>query len=231
MKTQPESAGVPGRKAGCGSHRQPEQTRAAILDAAIREFAVEGIEGARTEAIARAACVNKALLYYYFQDKETLYGAVLDRAFGAMRATVAPVLESDLPPRKKLLAYASAHFDYISNTPLLPRLMMREVMRAARGPSQLDRIAEKYSRPTIGKLIQVVKDGIASGDFRPVDPAQFVLSMLAITVFYFGATPMLRLLSCGDPLAPENIATRRAAVLDFISAALFTNSNPKGARP
>ena len=47
-----------------------------------------GIAGARTDAIAREARVNKALIYYYFKDKETLYGAVLDDAFSGMRARV-----------------------------------------------------------------------------------------------------------------------------------------------
>ncbi|HLX75931.1 MAG TPA: helix-turn-helix domain-containing protein, partial [Terriglobales bacterium] len=59
-----------------GSRGRPEQTRAAILKAAMAEFAQEGVAGARTDAIARAARVNKALLYYYFKDKEALYGAV-----------------------------------------------------------------------------------------------------------------------------------------------------------
>ena len=49
-----------------------------------REFSREGVAGARTDAIARAAGVNKALLYYYFKDKETLYGAVLDQVFGGL---------------------------------------------------------------------------------------------------------------------------------------------------
>src|SRR5690348_17733312 len=62
-----------------GSRGRPEETRASILEAATREFAQEGVAGARTDAIARAARVNKALLYYYFKDKETLYGAVVPR--------------------------------------------------------------------------------------------------------------------------------------------------------
>ncbi len=64
-----------------GSRGRPEESRAAILQAAVREFSREGVAGARTDAIARAAGVNKALLYYYFKDKETLYAAVLDQVF------------------------------------------------------------------------------------------------------------------------------------------------------
>ncbi len=61
--------------------RNAEHSREAILKAAVREFAQEGVAGARTDEIAHAAGVNKALLYYYFKDKETLYGAVLDFTF------------------------------------------------------------------------------------------------------------------------------------------------------
>ena len=80
-----------------GTRGQPEESRAAILRAAAKEFAEHGIAGARTDAIAREARVNKALLYYYFKDKETLYGAVLDDAFPGMKANVFRVLDSDLP--------------------------------------------------------------------------------------------------------------------------------------
>src|ERR1700758_831419 len=84
-----------------GSRGQPEESRAAILQAAAKEFAQHGIAGARTDAIAREAGVNKALLYYYFKDKETLYAAVLDEAFAGLKTTVFRVLDSTLPPREK----------------------------------------------------------------------------------------------------------------------------------
>ena len=106
-----------------GSRGRPEESRAAILHAAAREFAEQGIAGARTDAIARAAKVNKALLYYYFQDKETLYGAVLDDAFSGMRTNVFQVLDSDLPAREKVMAYVGAYFDFIASNQIYPKLM------------------------------------------------------------------------------------------------------------
>src|SRR5216683_4965174 len=96
-----------------GTRGQPEESRAAILKAAVREFADEGVAGARTEAIARSAGVNKALLYYYFKDKEALYGAVLDQVFGGVRAAIHDALSQDLPPGEKLASYVCAHFDYV----------------------------------------------------------------------------------------------------------------------
>ena len=62
------------RKSNKGTRGQPEQSRKAILDAASLEFATEGIAGARTDAIARSAGVNKALLYYYFMSNALLPG-------------------------------------------------------------------------------------------------------------------------------------------------------------
>ncbi|MGA8865322.1 MAG: helix-turn-helix domain-containing protein, partial [Candidatus Sulfotelmatobacter sp.] len=88
-----------------GTRGQPEESRAAILQAAAQEFAEYGIAGARIDAIAREARVNKALLYYYFKDKETLHSAVLEGAFSGLKATLFQVLDSDLPPRRKIMAY------------------------------------------------------------------------------------------------------------------------------
>src|SRR5712675_2082556 len=98
-----------------GSRGEPEKTKAAILKSALEEFAHEGATGARTDEIARRAGVNKALLYYYFKDKEGLYAAALEQVFSGLHERVVAVLDrTDLPPREKLLLYARTHFDYIA---------------------------------------------------------------------------------------------------------------------
>ena len=217
-----------------GSRGRPEETRASILQAATGEFAQEGVAGARTDAIARAARVNKALLYYYFKDKEALYGAVVDHVFSGLAERVLAALSSDLPPRQKYLAYVGAHFDYIASNPVLPRLAQREWMSAGRNASpHLRRIVQRYLRPIFIIVGEVLRAGIAANEFRPVDPIQFVPSTVAIIVSYFANAPLLAMIAPGDPLSPERIAARRAAVLDFVSAALFQTSKSaeKGAQP
>jgi TetR/AcrR family transcriptional regulator len=205
-----------------GSRGRPDQSRAAILEAAVREFSREGVAGARTDAIARAARVNKALLYYYFKDKEALYGAVLDLVFGGLTSAVMEVLRQDLPPREKILAYAGMHFDYVAHHPRYPRIVQGEMMRAGRrGAPHLERIAKQYFQPLFGKLAELLEQGAQMGEFRRVEPLDFIPSMIALIVFYFTSAPAMRILSGDDPLAPARLAQRRAAVLDFISAALF----------
>jgi TetR/AcrR family transcriptional regulator len=215
-----------------GSRGRPEESRAAILQAAVGEFSREGVAGARTDAIARAAGVNKALLYYYFKDKETLYGRVLDQVFRGLKESIEEALSSDRPPREKLLAYVGAHFDYVASHPLFPRIAQGEMMRAARGRApHLERIAKQYFVPLFRRVAAVIEEGQAAGEFRPVDPMHFVPSMIAVIVFYFTNAPVLRMIGKMDPFAPERVAARRAAVLDFISAALFREgTNSEGER-
>ncbi len=220
-------------KSRLGSRGRPAESRAAILKAAVREFAQEGIAGARTDAIAKAARVNKALLYYYFEDKEALYGAVLDQVFGGLLENVLPVFSRDLTPGEKILAYAGAHFDYIAGNPSYPRVVQGEMMRAGRGSAtQFVRIVQQYFVPLFNQIGNVLRKGIATGEFREVDPRQFVPSMISIIVFYFNSAPVMKLMTGEDPMSPERVAERRAAVLDFISAALFQRPSLKlqGAR-
>ena len=205
-----------------GSRGEPEKTRAAILTAALEEFAHEGAAGARTDEIARRAGVNKALLYYYFKDKETLYGAVLDNAFSGMKARIFQALDSDLPPREKIIAYVGAYFDFIASNQIYPKLMQREMMRAKEGRSEhIDRLVKTYFQPIYRRVGELLHKGIADGEFRKVDPAHFVPSMVAMIVFYFSSAPVMQRIVRFNPLTPGRIAERRAAVLDFISAALF----------
>ena len=214
-----------------GTRSQPEQSRAAILQAAVREFAREGVAGARTDAIARSAGVNKALLYYYFKNKEALYQAVLDEVFSGVRIAIENALKQDLPPPERLKAYVCAHFDYIASNQLYPRIVHAEFLRASRDSSRLQHIAKEYFQPIFSQVAELLVEGVRGGDFRPVDPMHFIPSMVSVIVFYFTtAAPMMKILMGGDPMSPERVAQRRAAVLDFITAALFVPQVP-GATP
>ena len=212
-----------------GTRGKPEESRAAILKAAVAAFADHGIAGARTDAIAQAAGVNKALLYYYFKDKDALYGAVLEQVFSGLRDRVVPVLERDLPPREKMMQYLGAYFDYIAENPRFPRVVQSEWMRApGKRTPQMEDIARQYFRPIYAQLVEVLQRGIATGEFRAVNPLDFVPSMVAIIIFYFSAAPVIKALMKIEPLSPGRIAERRAFVLDFVSAALFKSSKDVG---
>lgn len=219
------SAGVPkGRTPNptrLGTRGRPEESRASILKAAVAEFAEHGIAGARTDRIARDAHVNKALLYYYFKDKDALYEAVLDHVFGGLRDRVMPVLERAGSPREKMLNYVGTYFDYIAANPQFPRVVQAEWMRSGAKSAAMQRVAKEYFRPIFKKAAEILKAGIERGEFRAVNPMDFLPSVAAIIVFYFSAAPVIKALSKVDPLSAQRIHERRKFVIDFISAALF----------
>ncbi len=234
-----------------GTRGQPEQSRVAILDAAVREFARDGVAGARTDAIARSAGVNKALLYYYFADKEALYQAVLDHVFSGLRVSILQALAQPLPPRERLKTYVCAHFDYIASNPLYPRIVQAEFLRAGRettddaiasigtsasqrakavgaarthtasGTLRLQHIASEYFRPAFGGIAALLQEGAEQGEFRAVNPLDFIPSMISVIVFYFTIAPIMKVMAGVDPMSPARLAERREAVLDFITSALF----------
>ena len=214
----------PVRRSPVHRARNAEQSREAILKAALREFAQEGVAGARTDEIAQAAGVNKALLYYYFKDKEGLYGEVLDFIFAGLRERVFPILDSQLNAGEKVVRYVSAYFDYLAQSPFLPRLVQLEMMRAGRNPSpHLRKLVNRHFRPLFEKLVKTFEAGIASGEFRKVDPVQFLPSIVGMCVHYFISAPVVRIFLDADPLLPEYVAARKAAVLDVVAAALFVD--------
>ena len=207
-----------------GTRRQPDASRDAILQAALGEFAQEGLAGARVDAIAASAGVNKALLYYYFHDKETLYGAVLDRFFVGLTERLMRELDGVAPLGERLLRYTCAQFDCVAESPHHARLFQGEMTNAGRGGSpHLTRVAERYIRPLAMRVTELLQQGVASGEFREVDPIQVAPSIAAINVHYFVVAPVTRVLFGRDPYAPEAIRQRRAAVLNFVAAALFTD--------
>src|SRR5271154_5010195 len=66
--------------------RNPGRTCERILSAALHEFAAKGFAGARVDAIARRAGINKRMLYHYFGDKEALFRAVLRKKISERQA-------------------------------------------------------------------------------------------------------------------------------------------------
>jgi len=207
-----------------GSRRQPDASRKAILTAALAEFAREGLAGARVDSIADAAGVNKALLYYYFHDKETLYGATLENFFAPLHQRVMEVCDRPGSAGGRFLHYAREHFDSIAASPHHARIFMGELMSASRGgKTHLDRILTKYMLPIGMRVLALLQEGVESGEFRPVDPAQFVPTAIGSIVHYFLTAPLRQRFVKLMPMAELSLEDRRAAVLDFIAAALFAD--------
>ncbi len=200
-------------------HRSAE-TRAAILTAAGSIFARSGLAGARTDAIAAAAGVNKALLYYYFKSKESLYEAVVEDHFREFNRRALEVLTAPGSARVVLLRYVSLHLDFISarhqSAPLFQQVMTT-------GGTFLERLIRKYFAPRGEALGKLIERGIRDGEFRRADPFHTAISIVSLIVFYFSAARVLQLLGRSDAYSAVNLKRRKREVLDFIRHGLFTD--------
>jgi TetR/AcrR family transcriptional regulator len=203
-------------KRGRPRAKNPETARR-ILAAAEQIFAQRGLAGARTDEIAAAAHANKAMLYYYYGNKQRLYHAVIENLFSQLRNSIGAARPTNGSPRGHLVAYVNGYFDFVSTHPNYPRIVQREVMES--GP-QLHWIVQQYFRPFHRRLCRAIEEGIAAGEFQAVDPHHTVFSIIAITVFYFAAAPVLSEVLGRDAL-PQAVAARKRAILDFLKRGLF----------
>jgi AcrR family transcriptional regulator len=102
----------------------PEETRRAILRAAVDNFAQSGFVGATTRNVAVQAGVNVATLHYHFGSKEGLYRAVWKDAIKEKPA----VNGVGLPEKERLLHVVSAILEYSAARPWLSRLALQHLL-------------------------------------------------------------------------------------------------------
>ena len=191
-----------------------------ILAAAEQHFAAQGLAGARTEEIAVAAHANKAMLYYYFGNKRRLHRAVHENLLRQLRAAVFATPKTNLSPGERFFAGVSGYFDFLATHPNYPRLVQRQAIEAGRG---FDWMVKEFFRPLHQEFARMVKEGIGSGEFRGVDADQAALMSMQVTTSYFAAAPILSRVVGHDLLAPEAVAARKRALLDFLRHAISRN--------
>jgi len=161
--------------------------RERILDASSAVFAEEGFAGARVDAIAQRAGVNKAMLYYHVGDKRALYGEVLKRNFGRIEEALKENLRDEGSASDRLRTVITIVESAIAANPDHARIILREF---ASGSSNLP--AEILHR-MLG-LLTVVKDilaeGSRTGEFRPTDPVMTHLTLIGAILMLNVASPL-----------------------------------------
>jgi TetR/AcrR family transcriptional regulator len=189
-----------------------------IVVAARKVFAQRGMAGARMDEIARLAGVNKALPYYYFRDKEELHRFVLETMIAQISAQMESTAMLGMEPPDQVRALVNVTFDFVMRNPTYPRLIQREMMFARR---PLRWMVVSYHRPLHQRAVKTIREGIARGQFRSVDPDQMVFTIFGMIMYYFATGPLASQIWKRDIWNPRNVEQRRRAVLDFLEHGLF----------
>jgi TetR/AcrR family transcriptional regulator len=177
--------------------RDPERTKSRILAAAEKEFAAKGFAGARVDAIARRARINKRMLYHYFGNKQELFRAILRHKL--LDPEHSPYQYRG--PEPVDLADLMVYFCRVAiqNTDFI-RLLEYEGLAAGNGRVIAEEERRADEARSIDQLRQRQAEGTLPGD---LDPAQLLLSFMALNSFPVAFPQLTRLVTGLAPSDPE----------------------------
>jgi TetR/AcrR family transcriptional regulator len=164
-------------------------SRDKVFAAAAAEFAARGYAGASVDRIARAARLNKAMIYYHFRSKAALYREILRDMFGAVRTRVVAVAASPSSPEDKIRAYVAAIADEAEARPHFPPIWLREI---AEGAAHVDAVTLSYVREVLGALGGIIAEGVRAGRFQPAQPLLVQGGIIAPLMFFLATAPLRR---------------------------------------
>jgi TetR/AcrR family transcriptional regulator len=162
--------------------RPAPDSRARIFAAAAAEFAARGYAGANMDRVARAARLNKAMIYYHFGSKAALYREILRDMFDEVGRRVREVAASGAPPDDKVRGFVAAIATAAAARPHFPPIWLREV---AEGAQHVDTATLSYARGVLQSLATIIGEGCAAGRFTPADPLIVHAGIVAPLMFFF----------------------------------------------
>jgi TetR/AcrR family transcriptional regulator len=228
LKSTVERRGRPRKRA---EQQRSLETRGAILDAAIAEFAERGFEGASIRAIADRLGLQHPLITYHYRSKDILWRAAAEHAFAQIRAgwdNSAPE-NSDLPPLVRLREEYATLFRYTVAFPEFHRFMRQE---AFTNNPRLKWVAETVLAPLLARLIPQIVAAQKQGLLPAADPILFHYMMVSLTATLSGFGPEMQVTS---GLSAENAKVMEAywALVDetvFGKYARGSSARAKGAK-
>jgi len=203
-----------------------KETQERILDAAQESFLLHGTSGARMQEIADQAEVNKALVHYYFRNKDQLAEAVFRRAFGRLLPTVLQTLMSEASLEDKIRAVVARYLDVLTRIPGLPAYLLAEMhYHPERLQQFIDSTVLGGRTSTLSTVFEVLRgqidEEVARGRIKPIAPEQLLVNTIALCVFPFAARPLVTLMLGQGPEgfdAFNNV--RRDTLADFVLGAM-----------
>jgi AcrR family transcriptional regulator len=204
------------RSAQAERQRDRTRTQAEILEVATREFAEHGYSGARVDEIAERTRTTKRMLYYYFDSKEGLYTAVLERAYAQIRAAEQTVDVEHLDPVAAIRRLAELTFDHHEAHPDFIRLVSIENIHRAEHMRASHRFAELNS-PAIDRIARILERGAAQHVFtRDADAVDVHMLISSFCVFRVANRHTWGTLFGRDLLDPATRERYRAMLGDLV---------------
>ena len=221
-------AATPGRRAPAKprGRRDPDGTRARILEAALHEFASNGYAGGRVDRISKRAKTFDRMLYYHFGNKEDLFRLVLERIYEDLWSAEERLELAGADPVEGIRALIAFTWNYYYEHPEFIRLLNSENLQRGRNLRKSARVG-RLSSPFIRILEDLLERGARAGVFRDrVDPVQLYITIASLGYFYLSNRYTLSRFLDLDLVAPG----RRAAWLEHITGLVLDHLRRARAR-
>lgn len=194
------------------------ETENKILAAARTVFLRKGLDGARMQEIADEAGINKALLHYYFRNKEKLFRAILKMTFSRAFPDVMEIMESGLPIHDKITAFIDKYTDILCKEPFLPGFMLREIQRDPSGVLQI--LKDSGMNPSL--ITRQFRKEMESGNIRDMNPDELMINIISLIVFPFAMAPLAgELFFHGDNVQyAAFLEHRKKSIAEFVRLAI-----------
>ena len=171
----------------------PTSSQDSILDAAEQLFARQGFTATTVKQIGKEAAVNPALLYYYYDSKETLYRAMLQRILGQLLARGVDAIERASSHADRIRAFVRAQARLLGEHPHFPQLLVRELVDHQ--ASHAEQAITSTAAGAFRRLCEVIEAGQRDGAFRKsLDPRFTAISIIAQVAYFAIARPAVGLL-------------------------------------
>lgn len=171
---------------------EKKDTKQRILDAALQEFAANGFGSTRMETIARAAEINKAMLFYYFSSKENLYQTVITDVLRQYFEYLRDFLKPTLSPEKFLDHLPEIVVSFFSERKEIIRIIGRELLM---NPDRIIGIIKPYVEKEVfqgPKIIRnLIKVWAKTGLITEKEPVHFMMNIMSVCLGSFLARPMV----------------------------------------
>jgi TetR/AcrR family transcriptional regulator len=168
---------------------QDSSTEEKILNAAIRVFQKKGMAGSRMQEIADEANINKAMLHYYFRNKQRLFEAVFEQAFSQLAPQLNLIFNSRDDIFKKIKKFASSYIDFILQNPYLPSFIIQELNN---NPGFVTAFISQKDGPDPQSFFAQVEHAIKMGQIQTINPKQLLMNILSLCLFPFIAEVMVK---------------------------------------
>ena len=198
--------------------KKEQNTEEKILSAARKVFLKQGMAGARMQDIANEAGINKAMLHYYFRNKEKLFEKIFTELSQHFFPRLVKIFESDESLFSKIELFIAEYIDQMRQTPYLPIFVLNEVNRQ---PETFIKKMLGNRKPPVKKFIDDVQEEVKKGVIKPINPLQLLLNIISLCVFPFVARPMFQLVTNIDKTVFDMILEqRKGEVSKFIIDAI-----------